>query len=830
MHLVNNAHHRVRTTAIAAALACSFGALPAVAARPSASDYDRTIAAARAGRYDEALPNLERWSTAYPKTPRYLHDYASVSSWAGQYDRAVGLWDRIERTAPPGYACRAVGYAARTTGKLDVAERAYRRGVDQDARDWDAHAGLALTWLARGEIDRADAYLERRLTEAAAASGRARMPLLAARAEVQEARGAYLDAAATYRDMLAIDANDRAARRGRVRMADRAGAWSLARELSLKEPALFSDEERRTYLHDANTAAIRWGEAAIDAGHGPARFAATDRALESNRAEIATPVELKLDRGLPGRARFDRVVALRDRYRMKEAHAAYREVERDRLDPPAYAKAAAADALLYLERPAEAVPLYREAIAMERRDKRTPPPTWRSGLVYALIESERHKEARAEADALVKDTAPRLHRGVSGLDRANPEYTDALTLQALTRLYGDSLAESHAMLADVRRRAPFNAGARDASAALAIAREHTEAAREQYAGVVTDVPDHVSARSGFAVASLALQDYPTAARELTELERQYPENKSVQDGVDQWRTWQRPYLSVESGFGRGSSVNDVAGGHDFSLDTKLYSSPLSNNWRALGHWYFGYANLPGGTVTRNRAGVGLDYRRDRLDLEAEIHHTDHEPDRTGGAVGAGFRFSDAWRATASYDSNATDLPLVAYQNGIAAKAGRLAVTRTVDESRRFDASANRYAFTDGNDRTGANLSWTERWVSGPVYKLDTTLSADGSRNTRTDAPYFNPRRDRTYEIAVTNEWLTWRRYKDWFKQSLILSAGTYRQDGFDGGGVAGIRYEHTWQRGYGFDVQYGLGWLRRPYDGLEQNRVYGFFNLHWHIQ
>lgn len=829
-HLVNSANHRVRKTAIVAALACSVGTWPAIAAKPSTSEYDRTIAAARAGRYDEALPYLQRWSTEHPKTPRYLHDYAAVASWAGRYDIATDLWERIERTAPPAYVCRAVGYAARSTGKLDIAERAYRRAVERDARDTESHAGLALTWLGRGEVDRADAYLVRHLADAASAPAGARLPLLGARADVLEARGDYLDAANAYQDMLAIDPNDRTARRGRARMADRIGAWTLARDLSRQEPTLFSAEERRTYLHDANTAAIRWGEAAIDAGQGRSRFAVTDRAIESNRAEIAEPVELKLDRGLLDRAMFDRVVALRDRYRMKDALAAYRELERDRIVPSAYATAAAADALLYLERPAEAAKLYREAIDRERREKRTPPPTWRSGLVYALIESERHAEARAEVDALVKDTAPRLHRGVAELERANPDYTDALTLQALTRLYGDSLAEAHAMLTQLGRRAPFNAAARDATAALAMAREQPQAARERYAGVLTDNPEHVSARSGFALSSLVLQDYPTANRECAALESQYPENKSVQDGVDQWRTWQRPYLSVESAFGRGSSVNDVAGGHDFSVDTKLYSAPLSNNWRALGHWYFGYGNLPSGTVTRNRAGVGLDYRRDRFDMEAELHHTDHEPDRTGAAVGAGFRFSDAWRVAASYDTNATDLPLVAYQNGIAAKASRLTVTHTVDESRRFDATAYRDAFTDGNDRTGGNVSWTERWVSGPVYKLDTTVSADGSRNTRTDAPYFNPRRDRTYEIAATNEWLTWRRYKDWFKQSLTFSAGTYRQDGFDRGAVGGIRYEHIWQRDYGLEFHYGLGWLRRPYDGLEQNRIYGFFNLHWHIQ
>src|SRR5262249_5483931 len=157
-------------------------------------------------------------------------------------------------------------------------------------------------------------------------------------------------------------------------------------EIADRNPGVLTAGERAAIAADRTAHQIRWGSIAADIGRGPGRFAEIDRAL----ADSADAASRALDpaSALTAAERqlvFDRISALRERYRMRDAVALY-ETMAARPEPvPGYVKSAAASAYLYLEQPEKARDLYRAALGADASSLEA-----RLGLFYALAESEDH--------------------------------------------------------------------------------------------------------------------------------------------------------------------------------------------------------------------------------------------------------------------------------------------------------------------------------------------------------------------------------------------------------------------------------------------------------
>ena len=138
----------------------------------------------------------------------------------------------------------------------------------------------------------------------------------------------------------------------------------------------------------------------------------------------------------------------------------------------------------------------------------------------------------------------------------------------------------------------------------------------------------------------------------------------------------------------------------------------------------------------------------------------------------------------------------------------------------------RMGFDDGNRRNSISASLTERFVTGPVYKLDVTAALYGSSNSRDNAPYFNPRNDRALGFTLDNQWLAWRFYRASWRHRLVLTMGSYRQSGFGSGNYGAIRYETAWAPSDLFELLLGVARSWHPYDGVRETRngLYGSMN------
>lgn len=283
-----------------------------------------------------------------------------------------------------------------------------------------------------------------------------------------------------------------------------------------------------------------------------------------------------------------------------------------------------------------------------------------------------------------------------------------------------------------------------------------------------------------------------------------------------------------------SSGGGPSGTRDYELDARLYSSPQKYDYRVFGHLYSAEARFDPDTGRRQQLGVGLEYRSPRIVASGELAHVGTNVSTGGGSEGRAaatvslaFTPGDHWTLGGEYETSAKDTPLQASLAGISARRASGEVLWRASESRAAALSYERMNFSDGNRRAAASAHWTERVVTGPVYKMELTGTVYASTNSLAGAPYFDPSRDFSPTLQMTNEWLQWRRYTRAFRHRLVLDIGSYQQQGFASGKVAGARYEQEWEADDRLTVRYGVGRGLHPYDGVATARNYAYLYLNW---
>jgi biofilm PGA synthesis protein PgaA len=626
-------------------------------------------------------------------------------------------------------------------------------------------------------------------------------------------------ALASYQAILDKNPADRAALLGKVLTLARLGAPQLALEIADRHPGLLSGAERDAISADRTAHQIRWGAIAADSGRGPARFEEIDRALADSEAAGARALDRGTELTATERQRaLDRVTALRDRFRMRDAIALYEALAARAAPVPAYAKSAAASAYLYLEHPERARDLYRESLVTDPDNLNA-----RIGLFYALSESEQHDEALAEIERAVAATPPTIGAWSPETTRENPAYPRVLAVRAMAPLFANRPGEAERRLQALSDRTPFNTDIRTDHASSMRARGWPRKAEQELRWVLAVEPDHSGALGERAGALLESRDYRSARLALAEAQAVAAEDGRVRRAGRLWQVHDMHELIVDGTFGRSSG--GPSGTRDFGLDTRLYSRPLNSNYRVFGHAYNAEARFAGGTGEWHRLGAGLEYRSPLIIATGELSQGSRG--RTGFAASLAVTPGDRWTFRGTLDSTANETPLQARLAGINARRGSAEAIWQAHESRSAALGFAHMAFSDGNRRDIAQARWTERVIAGPVYKLEVTASLYTSRNSRAGAPYFNPSRDLSPTLEFANEWLQWRRYTRAFRHRVAVTLGNYWQQGFGTGKVAGARYEQEWTADDRLTLRYGLGRSLHPYDGVQTARNYGFLSLNW---
>jgi biofilm PGA synthesis protein PgaA len=817
------------------ALVSCFVTMSCAALAFSQTEHDRLIERARGGDAVAALRDMQQALAVNPTNVRLRRDVVVVANWAEEHEKVVREYEKLG----PGQPSYVVSVAALSYRRLEhwkPAIEAYQRVVRAEPKNYEAQAGLVLSTLGDEQVDTASALLDAFLPK----SPRERrqkpfLPLIEALAMVREKQERWSEALAAWQDALALNPEFAGAKTAIVFVSSRLGAASLANERAkaIGAPRIAPDSQLRL-AQDKTAHEMRHGDVQLALDAGAKRFEWTDRALASNAADrkAAPPASQRETNTM-----LDRLVALRDRVKMDEALKLYEEIKARNVKVPPYALAAVADAYLYMRKPIEARDHYLQALDATAKAGGKPAAEWQFALIYAYLECEQWQAASDLSDELLAKLKP-FHYEKSPLQRDNPDYAQARVMRALLDLYGDRLVPAKAWLDEFMQLAPHNLSARSALANWYSANNMPNHSNEEFLRIKAEDPKFLSARLGLAETDLSLARWREARAAAKEISEDYPENRAVERLQDILRAHDAPSVRVTSQM--TWAVNDgprdaidprpSKTNRDWKVDAYAYSMPIAEDYRLFGHAFVSEADFLGFKGRRERYGIGVDREVESLALGVEAH-VDRRPGSTAGiSLSATYTPNDEWRARASVDTNTTDIALRASLADIQAKQFSVSVDRRFPFLRNLNAGLSHYRFTDGNKRTALSGTWHERWLSEPRYKLDMDLALYTSRNTLRDAPYFNPSKDASADVTLHGELLTWRDYEKSLKQRLIGTAGAYWQEGFGTAPVLGIKYEHEWENQRQWVVRYGVGWTKRPYDGVQEQRAQVYLDFDWKLK
>jgi poly-beta-1,6 N-acetyl-D-glucosamine export porin PgaA len=606
-----------------------------------------------------------------------------------------------------------------------------------------------------------------------------------------------------------------------------AGIPYLAARYANQFSAEFGDQELYPFAHDHAAQTIGFGQAQLEFDNRPSRFNSIDVALTENDGLTARF-------GAADPTGFDRIVALKDRLAMQEAVALYRLLADAGIDTPAYVKFAAADAFLSLREPEMARDLYLRGLA-QLGSSDTDLLGVQISLIYAYNEAGQYSQAEALSDKLLAHQRRYLgevaNEGAPDFMQVNPDFLRAAEVSAMLKISNNRLAAAQADLTALRTDLPLNNDLRSVWIALQRAREHPRLSLDEYSMMHIDNPGLVDVALGRCAVLLSLNELASAQQCYADIVSDDAATAAVQNFADSLRQYRLPWYRIESRIGRGA----VRSGADSLSDALIYSAPLAgllnDRVRLFSHLILAEGETDSGAKpARNRLGMGLEYRSQDLEAQAELNRTLDSPNNDGLALTLTRHISDSWKWQALLDTNVVDLPAAALADGIRARELNLSVTWSQNEARSAGAEITQMRFSDGNTRVAPEVWWLERWVSNPVLKLDTVLALASSANSALNRPYFNPVRDEDLNLAFKAEWLNWQRYARSFKQTFELGIGRYWQRDFGGGPTAAAQYGHLWALDNDLAVSYGVGASFQPYDGKREYQRYVFLNLSGRIK
>lgn len=785
-----------------ASAAIADGCLAGDAAATSAA-YRAGIAAFAAGRVEESYVQLKGAYLTCPGNIPYRNDYLVAAAVSGHAPEALDIAAGLRAESLPTYVLEALGLAARDNHQPELALHYYDTILVAGA-DVGAQVGrdLALIDLGNPEAARTNLLVLKQQDPG-------RVDIQEALGLADEALGDDIGALAATESLLALDPHHAAGLKLRYRLLLRAGAPHLA--AALTPPQLLSSRESGRGLRDRLAFDFRW--ARDDPGSDRTRARRLDRVIERIRLAAA---DESIDRDVREGLRGDLVEALAERGRSREAVEEYHRMLADGITVEPYVSSVLVAAYVAIRQPQRAVALYRALPA-----GMDPPYAVKAAYFYALLESGRYDAAVHWADQMARAEPPYAYANFPDLRTENPDRVSALVLAALARSYTDQLADAERRLEALLRLAPADADARLALADTYEMRGWPRRAAADSSLLLLESPSVAPLPQLFS-DQMSMADWRAAGATRARMNDVLPSDNAELLRVDRdWDTHQMAEASIDGELGK--SYGGRPGVIDSEIGEYAYSSPLDWDYRAYVHLDQTWGTPVQGTTFRHAEGAGIEYHTSAWLATGELLVIDDRgpyPQVTAQATP-----DDHWTLGAAYALRTLDIPIAAVVVGVHADRAALSADYRVSESRDFNAQAIYEGYSDGNSRSELLGSWRERWITGPIYKLDTRLDLDTSRNTLDNTNYFNPKRDLSAAVTLQNQWLQFRHYESTLTHELDVGCGDYYQQGYGQGAIALLRYQAVYQVNRRVALKAGAGTGIRPYDGRHETLDVLTFNV-----
>ena len=779
-------------------LGSTAGVAAEAAAAPDAGldpQYLAGLAAFKEGRLDESYTRLRAVYEKYPGNARYRNDYLVAAVASGHPSEALAIASRLDAASLPIYVLESLGLAARDDRRPALALHYYDT-VLKSGEDMGARVGRDLALIDLKDASQAQSDLQ-----VLRATHPGRVDVLEALGLAEEALRSDIGALAAAQELLAIAPTHRGALQLRYRVLLQLGAPHLASETT--PPELISNVERGRAVRDERAFEFRW--ARDDAADAKTRAQRLDRAIAALRRDST---DASLNRATRIGLRCDLLAALVERGRFREAAREYEGLAAagDPLEP--LVTAAMVTAYEGSRQPQRAAALFQSlppGLGL--------PYEVEASYVYALLDSGRYSMAVRRADDLAAREP--MYRYASGpeLRTPNADYVRVIVLSALARSYADRVAQGQQRIEGVLRRAPANTDARLALAEIFELRGLPRAAASICESIHRDDPMAGAPMAQLYSAQLAMADGSGAYQTLSQMRSALPVDDSALLRAERdWDVRQMPEVDIDGHLER--SYGGPAGVVDSEISEYVYSSPIEHDWRAYAHLDQTVGQPAQGATSRDAGGAGVEFHSTGWLASGELLAIVHQGAYLQTHLTA--TPDDYWKLGTSYDIRTLDVPLAAVVVGVHADRLALNANYRTGESRDYGVEAVRQQFSDSNLRMGLSTYWHERWISGPVYKLDSRVDLDTSANTVRNANYFNPRQDYSGSIVLQNHWLQFRRGGSSLSHELDLGVGAYAQRYYATGPVELLQYLLDYDVNDRLTLKVGAGTTFRAYDGQRE--------------
>jgi biofilm PGA synthesis protein PgaA len=711
-----------------------------------------------------------------------------------------------------------VARSLRNLHRWDEALALYRNGQRRFPEMRTFTTGEILTLADSGKAKEGLAGAEQLLH-----GGEASIDVLFASGYAARRSGDLVDALRFFDSILARDSANRDAQRERIFTIEQMGAPHEALVLAQRDPSLVTPDDMRRLLGSDAAQLVRFGptEAATQAE----RYALTDRAIERLEGLI---VQWRQDGAAAHdallRARFDRLVAWRDRVRMSDVIREYEALKAENVEVPDYALAAVADAYLYLRRPDTALPLYRQVVQRQPQDFDAA-----MGMFYALIDTERFDEAIKHIDAL-NQAQPIwiwLKGEVEPLPNPKRETTEAAVAEA--RVYADAFPEAQHRFNALLDAAPNNEEFQGGIADTYAARGWPRRAAKEYDIALAMNPQWTNEKiaANTAINDLTLQDYRAATQRANDLVQRFPESSDVHRASRELDLYNRPELVIASLDRAYVPSTTERGGNGITFDATVYSPPIAYDWRLYAGEMLAHEHEPDGIITLRHITAGIEYRHAGLTIKVDPSHNSYGETRDGADLDIDWALNDLWSFSAGASAFAPDTPLRALLAGITADSGHVGATWRQNESRSLAFNAEFMNFSDHNFSYGTSLRYLERVLTMPHLKIDGRIDLAESQNSSPGQIYYSPAQDFEATAGVEISHILYRRYELYYEQQLTLLAGSYIQQDFGGHPTETAEYRFTVHASDALEGSLGVGFNSTAYDGSYENGFDLLFDLDW---
>lgn len=584
-------------------------------------------------------------------------------------------------------------------------------------------------------------------------------------------------------------------------------AWRQYRE----RPTLFKPGEALGFELDALAKRLNWAQLQPDPQAQRTELEAI--LLEYEALQLGAASE---DEGALARVANDRLLTLQLLGRHAEVEAEIDAREAAGTPLPAWLEVPVADSLMAQRDPERAE---AQLHATLDRDPDNSTTTVLQG--YALLEQERHADAREVLKTWLDANPPFDDQGAANWARPGVELNDILVEN-----FSEQIDSAYQRILQLSELAPLDAGLQEARAGIERRRGWPQAALVSARIAATEAPDWVLPRVAELEALLDLDRDREARERLEALLAAHPAHRQTRSVQERWARRQGAQWAAEALRAQSNLVENGGGGPlgpggsgEFRLQARWEGPLLDDAWRLGANLGLHWADFQGQRIERNRAAATVSWRQDQWSFGAEAGRTfDDFIRETGVGMWTRYRHSDQWRGSLGLWRHAPFASLQARAAGIRADGLQFGLVRSPDERSRSGLSLEQLRYEDGNVRSSAYLSHRQQLLARPRGEWYARLGVGGGRATREDAPYFNPRRDASADLGLTHDRLLWRDYGEAFRLRVDLDVSRGWQDGFGSHWTPAVEVMPRWLICAGHEISLGLRWSRPVYDGRREER------------